>query len=166
MGPAACGQNGWTNDRFGRDNHKSHQRRKGRTLCVRPFSRVRRSSPAPAHEAGRAVRRVQAPCRRQGLASGGIHFPRTKMKSGVPPRRMPWGRELRRGGSPSSWASNHTACIPLLSRPSWGGKVLASLAVALARQGLQGMSSHSRRAAAPSSSPAETERASHATEVF
>ena len=59
-----------------------------------------------------------------------------------------------------------TACIPLLSRPSWGGKVLALLAVALARQGLQGMSSHSRRAAAPSSSPAETERTSHATEVF
>ena len=41
--------------------------------------------------------------------------------------------------------------------PPGGTKVLAALAVSLARQGLRGIRSHSRRAAAPSSSPAQTQ---------
>ena len=40
--------------------------------------------------------------------------------------------------------------------PFNGGKVLAALAERLAKQGIQGIRSHSRRAAAPSSSPAPT----------
>ena len=40
--------------------------------------------------------------------------------------------------------------------PQRGGKVLAALAERLAKQGIQGIRSHSRRAAAPSSSPANT----------
>ena len=40
--------------------------------------------------------------------------------------------------------------------PLRGGKVLAALAERLAKQGIQGIRSHSRRAAAPSSSPANT----------
>ena len=40
--------------------------------------------------------------------------------------------------------------------PPRGGKVLAALAERLAMQGVQGIRSHSRRAAAPSSSPAKT----------
>ena len=40
--------------------------------------------------------------------------------------------------------------------PLRGGKVLAALAERLAMQGIQGIRSHSRRAAAPSSSPANT----------
>ena len=40
--------------------------------------------------------------------------------------------------------------------PPCGGKVLAALAERLAMQGIQGIRSHSRRAAAPSSSPAKT----------
>ena len=43
--------------------------------------------------------------------------------------------------------------MPLLSRRR---KVLAALAERLAKQGIQGIRSHSRRAAAPSSSPADT----------
>ena len=38
--------------------------------------------------------------------------------------------------------------------PLCGGKVLAALAERLAKQGIQGIRSHSRRAAVPSSSPA------------
>ena len=40
--------------------------------------------------------------------------------------------------------------------PRSGGKVLAALAERLAMQGVRGIRSHSRRAAAPSSSPANT----------
>ena len=40
--------------------------------------------------------------------------------------------------------------------PLCGGKVLAALAERLAKQGIQGIRSHSRRAAAPLSSPANT----------
>ena len=40
--------------------------------------------------------------------------------------------------------------------PLRGGKVLAALAERLALQGIQGIRSHSRRAAAPSGSPANT----------
>ena len=41
--------------------------------------------------------------------------------------------------------------------PLRGGKVLAALADRLAMKGIQGIRFHSRRAAAPSSSPAETQ---------
>ena len=50
-----------------------------------------------------------------------------------------------------------TACKNAVTFPPLcGGKVLAALAERLAMQGIQGILSHSRRAAAPSSSPANT----------
>ena len=50
-----------------------------------------------------------------------------------------------------------TACKNAVTFPPLrGGKVLAALAERLAKQGIQGIRSHSRRAAAPSSSPANT----------
>ena len=73
--------------------------------CCPALFLYRRSSPAPARQAGRAVWRVQAPCLRQGLASGGIHFPRTEMRSGGPPTASAVGEGTSPGRSPSSWAS-------------------------------------------------------------
>ena len=50
-----------------------------------------------------------------------------------------------------------TACKNAVTFPPLrGGKVLAALAERLAVQGIRGIRSHSRRAAAPSSSPANT----------
>ena len=54
------------------------------------------------------------------------------------------------GTFPTAWGNAIT--FP----PLCGGKVLAALAERLAMQGIQGIRSHSRRAAAPSSSPANT----------
>ena len=50
--------------------------------------------------------------------------------------------------------------------PLCGGKVLAALAERLALQGIQGIRSHSRRAAAPSSSPANTRADSSEQKFF
>ena len=50
-----------------------------------------------------------------------------------------------------------TACKNAVTfAPLFGAKVLAALAERLAKQGIQGIRSHSRRAAAPSSSPANS----------
>ena len=57
----------------------------------------------------------------------------------------------RTGAGPLSLSKNAVTFPPLR-----GGKVLAALAERLALQGIQGIRSHSRRAAAPSSSPANT----------
>src|SRR5699024_12149205 len=60
-----------------------------------------------------------------------------------------------------------TACKNAVTfPPRSGGKVLAALAERLAVQGIRGIRSHSRRAAAPSSSPAKTEASSTQQRFF
>jgi len=60
-----------------------------------------------------------------------------------------------------------TACKNAVTfPPRSGGKVLAALAERLAVQGIRGIRSHSRRAAAPSSSPAKTDASSTQQRFF
>ena len=69
-------------------------------------------------------------------------------------QKRPGGNPLRAQAAEMSWEDFSAACIPLLFRPIRGKKVLALLAASLMLQGMRGILFHSRRAAAPSSSPA------------
>ena len=88
---------------------------------------------------------------------------REKKCSLSPSRRPSEEPERARGlflwpsGRRKSLETFPTACKNAITFPPFsGGKVLAALAERLAMQGIQGIRSHSRRAAAPSSSPANT----------
>ena len=85
---------------------------------------------------------------------------REKKCSLSPSRRPSEEPERARGlflwpsGRRKSLETFPTACKNAITFPPFsGGKVLAALAERLAMQGIQGIRSHSRRAAAPSSSP-------------
>ena len=73
-------------------------------------------------------------------------------------KRKRGGAQRRLPGCQKSPRTFPTACKNAVTFPPFnGGKVLAALAERLAMQGVQGIRSHSRRAAAPSSSPALTQ---------
>ena len=78
------------------------------------------------------------------------------------------GTALRsRSGCQKSPRTFPTACKNAVTfPPRSGGKVLAALAERLAVQGIRGIRSHSRRAAAPSSSPAKTDASSTQQRFF
>ena len=94
---------------------------------------------------------------------------RQHIRASAPPYKKtgPSEKKVRFSGCQKSPRTFPTACKNAVTfAPRSGAKVLAALAERLAVQGIQGIRSRSRRAAAPSSSPAKTEASSTQQRFF
>ena len=94
---------------------------------------------------------------------------RQHIRASAPPYKKtgPSKKKVRFSGCQKSPRTFPTACKNAVTfAPRSGAKVLAALAERLAVQGIQGIRSRSRRAAAPSRSPAKTEASSTQQRFF